>query len=129
MIISRMQMWPRVNEIYAGRAVRIFQLWGSLNPNPNGALDDTWTFFGEYEVQKPSGYNADGSVGTVTSADQAYFHSGMSFEVVPSEITPDPYIPIRYFRLVVIHTYDTYLTGASNGQVFIREITLWGQLP
>ncbi|MDR0699974.1 MAG: DUF4959 domain-containing protein [Tannerella sp.] len=129
MVISRMQMWPRVNEIYAGRAVRVFQLWGSLNPNPNGNLDDTWTFLGEWEVLKPSGYNADGSVGAVTAADREFFHGGMSFEIVPSEITPDPYMPIRYLRLIVVHTYDTYLTGAKNGQVFIREITLWGQLP
>jgi hypothetical protein len=32
-----------------------FEIYGSANPNPNGALDNSWVKLGSYTITKPSG--------------------------------------------------------------------------
>lgn len=88
-----------------------FELYGSLDPNPNGKLDDTWTLLGSYEVNKPSG----SSYGNDTSEDIAYAEAGFSFQIENTSAT------VRYIRVVCL---ENYAGGTAQSMV---EITLYGK--
>ncbi|MBR5704109.1 MAG: DUF5126 domain-containing protein [Bacteroidales bacterium] len=130
--LSRIQTLPRIEyEIWSGGHPREFEFWGSMNPtgkegeNEHG-FDDTWFCLGKFEQFKPSGYNADGSVGTPTKEDNAYFNSGNDFELDPNQY-PHCYDELRYLRVVVANTFTTYETGSKSGQIQLGEVTPWGQ--
>lgn len=57
--LSRIWMRPyaEVNPLryYYLQAMRRFEIYGSDNPNPNGALDRSWVLLGSYTITKPSG--------------------------------------------------------------------------
>jgi hypothetical protein len=127
--ISRFQKWPRSgNELYSGSAPRIFELWGSDNPNPDGSWDESWRLLGSFEQFKPSGYGEGREVGPITSEDNDYFYNRTEFELMPSEEVPDPYITITHLRFRTLSTFNTYGTEMTSGQVIIGELTFWGQL-
>jgi hypothetical protein len=129
MSISRIQKWPRANyELYSGSAPRIIQFWGSMDPNPDGSWDDSWTLLGEFEQFKPSGYGEGLVVGPVTDEDRDYWYNRTEFELVPTEKTPDPHMTVTHIRVRVMSTYTTYGTEATTGQVIMAELTFWGQL-
>ncbi len=131
--ISRIQTLPRIAypPLYGGGHPREFEFWGSMNPsgqpgdNEHG-FDDSWFCLGKFEQVKPSGYNSDGSVGTITVEDNTYFNSGNDFELNPDEF-PHCYDDLRYLRLVFVSTFSTYELGASVGQVQFGEVTPYGQ--
>jgi hypothetical protein len=123
-IISRMQLWPWI-EIYAGMFPRIFELWGSDNPPADGSWDN-WTLLGKWEVFKPSGYEADGAVGSVTAEDTEYFNYNQTYELAPSAEIPDPYRKVRYIRFKTVNSFASYINGAPAGYVCINEMALWG---
>ena len=77
------------NLYYGFTTLKHFELWGSSNPNLSGALDESWTKLGTYELQKPSG-----SLGnTETASDQEAAANGFFYEV-------DLNAPkIRYLRI------------------------------
>jgi hypothetical protein len=128
MSISRFQIWPRsTSEMYSGSSPRIFQLWGSDNPNPDGSWE-SWSLLGEFEQFKPSGYGEGREVGPITDEDITYFRTKSEFELVPTEQASDPYMMVTHLRFKVMSTYTTYGTEATNGQVIICELAFWGQL-
>jgi hypothetical protein len=129
MSISRIQKWPRANyELYSGTAPRIFQVWGSDNPNPDGSWDDSWTLIGEFEQFKPSGYGEGMEVGPITDEDKDYWYNRTEFDLVPTDKVYDPYIPVTHLRFKILSNFNTYGTDATMGQVIICEFTFWGQL-
>ncbi|MFV0266971.1 MAG: DUF4959 domain-containing protein [Draconibacterium sp.] len=129
MSISRIQKWPRAGyELYSSTAPRVFQVWGSDNPNPDGSWDESWELLGEFEQIKPSGYGEGREVGPVTSEDNDYWYNKTEFELVPNEQAPDPYQTVTHLRFKILSTYSTYGTETSIGQVIIGELTFWGQL-
>lgn len=129
MSISRFQKWPRANyELYSGVAPRVFQVWGSSNPNPNGSWDDSWHLLGEFEQFKPSGYGEGREVGPITAEDNDYWYNRTEFELVPTEKAPDPYQTVTHLRFKVLSTFGTYGTDATMSQVIICELTFWGQI-
>jgi hypothetical protein len=124
-VISRMKMYSRSGDAYVNQGVRRWQLWGSDNPPADGSWDN-WHLLGEWETFKPSGYEADGSVGTITQDDRNYAASnGAEAEVLVTEQTPSPYIPVTHLRVRIMESYDPQFV---QGQTIITELEFWGQL-
>ena len=129
MSISRIQKWPRESyELYSGPAPRVFQVWGSSNPNPDGSWDNSWHLLGEFEQKKPSGYREGRDVGPVTDEDRDYWYNKTEFELIPTKQAPDPYQTVTHLRFKILSTFGSYGTDATMGQVIIAELTFWGQL-
>lgn len=98
-VLSRFRYWMRQNggAEFRNGTLRFFKVYGSMNPNPNGALDDTWTQLGGvYELVKPSAL----PYGQLNSADYEVVNNGSEFTF------PLPAVPMRYFRLVILQTYS-----------------------
>lgn len=98
-VLSRFRYWMRQNggAEFRNGTLRFFKVYGSMNPNPNGALDNTWTQIGGvYELVKPSGL----PYGQLNSADNAVVDNGSEF------IFPLPAVTMRYFRLVILQNYS-----------------------
>ena len=137
-IFSRAQLFHRVYEVYSGSGVRHFQVWGSMEPNGDGLWDDSWYLLGDFVPFKPSGYNEDGTPGTVTAEDQQYWTNTNEYEF-PEEVTDDilyPMRPARYVRLKLLDNFDTYAAYLNADPDFsmqtiyvIGEIVLYGQMP
>ncbi|NLR82339.1 DUF4959 domain-containing protein [Chitinophaga eiseniae] len=98
-VLSRFRYWMRQNggAEFRNGTLRFFKVYGSMNPNPNGALDGTWTQIGGvYELVKPSGL----PYGQLNSADNAVVDNGSEF------IFPLPAVTMRYFRLVILQNFS-----------------------
>ena len=117
-LLSRMKLWQRLGNNYApvaynDRSVRYFEIWGSMNPSPDGSWD-SWTLLLDGEITKPSGL----PVGTNSDEDMEAFWSGNDVEF-PLDIPP-----VMYIRFVCKETWGKMTT------LFISsEMTLWGQEP
>jgi hypothetical protein len=124
-IISRMKMYSRRDDAYRNQGVRKWQLWGSDNPPADGSWDN-WRLLGEWEAFKPSGYEKDGAVGDITQDDINYVVSnGAEAEVLITEQTPDPYIPVTHLRVRIMQAFDPQFV---QGQTIITELEFWGQI-
>lgn len=98
--------------IYNGSAFKTFELWGSMNPAPDGSWD-SWVKLGTFKSFKPSGL----PLGQMTDADKNYANFlGEDFEF---EIPPTP---VKFLRWKTLETYS------STGQVVIAELTLFGEI-
>ncbi len=117
-LISRMKLWQRVgskfeNVAYNDRSIRLFEVWGSMDPSPDGSWD-SWTLLLDGEMIKPSGL----PIGTNSDEDMEAYWNGNDIEF-PLDI---PYV--RYIRFVVKETWGKMTT------IFISdEMSLWGQEP
>jgi hypothetical protein len=126
-VINRLQIWPRGQlEIYSGGAPRIFELWGTDNPPSDGSWNN-WTLMGRWEVYKPSGYKADGSVGVITADDITHWRNSQIYDVEPTETILDPNIPVSYVRFRTIDLFSSYGTSTTSGAVLFGELALLGQ--
>ncbi|SKC83779.1 DUF4959 domain-containing protein [Ohtaekwangia koreensis] len=77
------------NLYYGFTTLKHFELWGSANPNQSGALDESWTLLGKYELKKPSGSSGN----TETASDQEAAANGFFYDI-------DLNAPkIRYLRI------------------------------
>ena len=97
---------------YYGRgAMRIFEIWGSNDPNPDGSYDASWTKLLNCTVVKPSGSGA----GTETGVDKAAALAGFQFEF------PAGLPAYRYVRIKCLQNWQ--------GSYFmsITQFTLWGK--
>lgn len=102
----------RYDHLYAGGAVKKFELWGTNNPSPDGSWGN-WQLLGTFTSFKPSGL----PMGQNTAEDMnyAWFHG--------EDFTFDHLLPaVRYIRFKTLETYD------SPGAIVIAEIDLWGQI-
>lgn len=113
--VSRLHLYQRPGTAYvfAGIAPKRFRIWGSLEPNPSGALDESWTLFGEYEVYKPSGL----PLGQTSAEDVQAAAAGADYEVLG---TPKL---VRYLRFQTLETF-----GGSD-YITINEIEVFGNKP
>ena len=55
--LSRFKIWqrdmpPSGTTPYADRNIRKFEIWGSMNPNPSGAFDESWNLLLSDEIKK-----------------------------------------------------------------------------
>jgi len=126
--LSRIQKWPRPDyELYSSTAPRVFQVWGSDNPNPDGSWDDSWFLVAELEQFKPSGYGEGREVGPITDEDRDYWYNRTEFDIMPTEQAPDPYRPLTHVRIKILSTFQTYGTESDKSQVLIGQLVFWGQ--
>ncbi|RPE08855.1 DUF4959 domain-containing protein [Chitinophaga lutea] len=98
-VLSRIRYYMRKNggAEFRNGTLRYFKLYGSMNPNPNGALDGSWTQLGGvFELVKPSGL----PYGQMNAADYVIVDSGAEF------VLPLPAVPMRYFRIVILENFS-----------------------
>ena len=116
-LLSRCIFWQRIgsNNAYSftDRNIKKFEIWGSMDPNPNGTFDESWTLLLDGEYIKPSGLPA----GQFTEDDLDLLVNGHEF-VFPLAI---PYV--RYIRVKVKETWS----GAK--EFFITQVAFWGSEP
>lgn len=119
--LSRLKYWPRKHgdDRWKRGHARVFEIWGSVSPNPTGELDDSWIPLGRFESLKPSGPGTQ-----ITQEDIAFADEGLEFEFVVSDFAPDPFAPVRYIRFRTVNTY----ANASFSTVHILELSFWGEL-
>jgi hypothetical protein len=100
------------NHLYAGSAVKTFELWGSNDPDVDGGWSH-WQLLGTFESFKPSGL----PTGQTTDEDKNYgWFNGEDFSF-------DHLLPaVRFIRFKTLETYS------MSGQVVITELDIWGQL-
>lgn len=132
--LSHIQIWHRGLDYvpYAQAHPREYEFWGSSNPtgevmegNEHG-FDNSWVKLGRFEQLKPSGYEADGSVGTITQDDLQYWMGGCDFELNNEEFE-HAFDEIRYLRVVILNTFSSYeFHGPSKVQ--LGEIIPYGQV-
>jgi hypothetical protein len=98
-VLSRFRYWMRANggAEFRNGTLRFFKVYGSMSPNPNGALDNSWTQLGgTYELVKPSGL----PYGQLNAADYTVVNNGSEFTM------PLPAVPMRYFRLEILQNFS-----------------------
>lgn len=108
---SRMKLFQRQSSLYASNNVRIFEVYGSNNPNLDGSWD-SWTLMGSFEVIKPSGSSGT----TVTGEDKTVAQNGHEFEFSP--LLPS----FRYIRFRILESWG------KMESIAIAEITFWGKV-
>ncbi|MGV3639071.1 MAG: DUF5000 domain-containing lipoprotein [Adhaeribacter sp.] len=112
-MISRFKMHQAPSShLYVGSAVKIFELYGSNAPDPDGGWSQ-WTKMGTFTSFKPSGL----PLGQTTAEDLQYgsfLGEDFFFDIAPPAF--------RYIRWKTLETYS------STGQVVISELSLWGEI-
>ena len=118
-IMSRLKVWPRntPSDLWVRAHVRVFELYGSVDPNPDGSLDESWIPLGRFEAVKPSPGE------TITQEDIDFALQGFEYDLEVNEFAPDPFVPVRYIRFRTISTFGS--VAASS--VCIQEINFWGK--
>ncbi|GHE33866.1 DUF5000 domain-containing lipoprotein [Sphingobacterium griseoflavum] len=109
-MLSRFVMYSRLSNEYRFNHPKVFELWGSNAPNPDGSWE-SWTQVGTFTSIKPSGL----PLGEQTADDIAYARAGEEFDV---ELQQQPY---RYWRF---RTLDTW---GGNSDVALGELTFYGR--
>lgn len=102
--------FPEGTRFYFLTTMKRFEIYGSNSPNLSGALDESWTLLGSYEVVKPSGL----PYGTDNAEDQATAAAGFNWEV-------DLAAPkVRYIR---VRCLENFAGGTAQS---INEIKVYG---
>ena len=107
----KLNSYEDFGQYYGRGAMKIFQIWGSNNPNSNGSYDASWDKLLDCTVIKPSG----SPLGTETGADKAAGQAGAQFEF-PSG-TP----AYRYIRIRNLQNWQ------GGYFMSIVQFTLWGK--
>lgn len=102
--------FPEGTRYYYLSTMRRFEIYGATAPSLNGALDNSWTLLGSYEVIKPSGL----AYGTDNTADQTTAAAGFNWEVNLS--APK----VRYLR---IRCLENWAGGTAQS---INELAVYG---
>lgn len=130
--LSRMRLQPRSTgqALTSAFTAWRWQIWGSMNPNPDGSFDDSWYLLGNFTQYKPSGLAADGSFGTLTDEDTEYFLNNNDYEFLPSDEILDPQRKTRFIRFVTLDNYSTFFNKydeePTNIYYLIGELMMWG---
>lgn len=132
--LSRIATLPRIGypQLFGDAHPRNFEFWGSMNPTGEKGdgeheFDDTWFCLGKFVQNKPSGYEADGSVGTITQEDVEAFNAGNDFELNSDEY-PHAYDHFRYFRMVFTSFAAWEMPDMETSALQFGEITLYGRV-
>lgn len=124
-VLDRLKFWPRPDndDRWSKGMPRFFEIWGSLDPNPDGSFDATWTRLGSFECVQPSGNGIADPWVAPTSDDIALSNAGLDFIFVPGP-TVDPSVTVRYIRFVSLENFNKTQTP----RLLLAEITFWGTL-
>ncbi|MEJ8842886.1 DUF4959 domain-containing protein [Lacibacter sp. H375] len=102
--------FPEGTRFYYLTTMKRFEIYGSDNPNLNGALDNSWKLLGSYTVKKPSGL----PYGTDDANDQTTAAAGFSWEIDLS--APK----VKYIR---IRCLENFAGGTAQS---INELKVYG---
>ena len=102
--------YPEGDRYYFLTTMKRFEVYGSVNPSSNGALDGSWELIGSYEVVKPSGL----PYGTDNSLDQTTASAGLNFDVRLNAPR------VRYMR---IRCLENFAGGTAQS---INELKVYG---
>lgn len=129
-VLSSFTLWNRWNNGFNYGSPRVFEIWGSNNPNmdevvlPLGdqqIMDPSWFFIGRFETMKPSG-NTDLKPSGELASDVNYANAGFHFMFPPDYTTDIPGSQeVRYIRFYVHTTWEVPL-----GSIRIGELSFWG---
>jgi hypothetical protein len=124
-ILTRFKLFPRRtnDEMYKGASPRFFEIWGTNNPSADGSFEN-WHKLGEWEQLKPSGYGQGNDVGAITQEDMEHFWSGGNYVVEATDSNPNPFIQVRYLRVVIKSTFASY--AGISGNLLIAEMEFYG---
>jgi hypothetical protein len=100
------------SRLYDGGNVKKAEIWGSVNPNPDGSWDDSWVSLATFESVKPSGSDA------TTEEDVTYALAGEKVSF------PDNAPAVRYIRFKTLENWDKQGRGFTN----IGQLTFWGYI-
>ena len=119
--LSRLVLWPRYHagDTWVRGHPRAVEVYGSMNPNPDGSLDETWIPLGKFEFIQPSGIG-----NTPTAEDNAFARAGHDMEFDSTDFAPDPFVPVRYIRLRIMSTYNF----TSISVISIQEVSAFGNI-
>lgn len=109
-LLSRFKFYHRSGSsgAYVGGDPKIFEIWGSNNPSPDGSWG-SWQLLGTFNSVKPSG------PGAVTTEDKNFACvQGEDFDF-PIDIPP-----VRYLRFRVLDTWGGFQ------YIYISELKFWG---
>lgn len=129
---SRMRMQPRMRSQHVNSEFTPWhwQIWGSMNPNPDGSFDDSWYLLGDFIQKKLSGLSPDGSMGPYTTEDDEFFINNNDYEFVQSEEILNPQRETRYIRLVLLDSsksaFTQYDEEPTNVFYLVGELMFWG---
>ncbi len=124
-ILSRMRIWPRNHndDRWSKGHPRIFEIYGSMDPNPDGSLDSSWTLLGKFECIQPSGNGIADPWVAPTNEDITLSNNGIDFEFVPgASVNPDA--TVRYLRFRSIEHFNP----TQPPRILLAEISIWGTL-
>ena len=107
--LSRFKIYQREGYFYAHGNPRIWTMWGSVNPAPDGSYDG-WTKLMDCESIKPS----KSPLNTNTPEDIAHAQAGEEF------VFPFTVPEVRYIR------FECHKNWANSGMVHIMEMSFWG---
>lgn len=94
-ILDNFKLWQRENALYNVGNLKVFEIWGSNNPNVNGSFDNSWTKLASFTSTKPSGQPR----GQNSDADYAFARAG-------EKLTFPAGLPaVQYVRFKVIETW------------------------
>lgn len=93
--LDNFRLWQRENALYNVGNIKVFEIWGSNNPNTNGSFDASWTKLQTFTSVKPSGQPR----GQNSDADYAFARAGEKF-TFPSGIPA-----VQYVRFRVLETW------------------------
>ena len=145
--ISRIATKPRWDYMpFQSGNVREWEFWGTdVDPvedykNNPANKDDAdyqsrhgfsrgWFMIAKGEQYKPSGYAPDGTVDGWTSEDRDYYLNSTEYECDNANpLTPRAFDKIRYLRIVVVNTFESWQYKQTSGGWFIGEISPYGQI-
>lgn len=145
--ISRIATKPRWDYMpFQSGNVREWEFWGTdvdprqdLINNPANKDDADyqsrhgfsrgWFMIAKGEQYKPSGYAPDGTVDGWTSEDREYYLNSTEYECDNTNpLTPRAFDKIRYLRIVVVNTFESWQYKQTSGGWFIGEISPYGQI-
>ncbi|TCC92361.1 hypothetical protein EZ428_11590 [Pedobacter frigiditerrae] len=106
--LDNFRLWQRENALYDVGNLKVFEVWGSTNPNSNGSWD-SWTKLQTFTSVKPSGLPA----GQTSDGDKTFAKAGEKF------IFPTTIPNVRYIRIKVLQTWG----GASY--LHLTELTFY----
>lgn len=123
--LSRMKFWPRNNndDRWNKGMPRLFEIYGSLAPNPDGSLDNTWTRLGSFECVQPSGNGIKNPWEAPTATDITLSNNGLDFEFTPGD-NVDPSVTVRYIRFRSLENFNS----TQIPRLLLAEISFWGIL-
>lgn len=133
--ISRLRLLPaKYSFDYKGVYPQHWQVYGSMDPNPDGSWDESWFLLKDIYTYKPSGYTGeDGAVGDITEEDAEWFEHVSEYAFEATEEVPNPQRPVRYLRFKFLRNFNTFLMEIDDESSIttyfgVDDLYLWGQI-